>query len=179
VDGTPVDAGKNRLSEKTGFEHPGPALLVADDGGSHDQPVAPGVITVLMSVDQGADRMGGDGFDGAQQGTGPALGETGVDQGDAVARDQEGGVVEAPLAVELEVGKHAVGYFLHLGSGRGHVKMRMAHRLIFPNHSATGGRPSMSMSSRRWRAQSSRLSWKWSCRVGRPLRSSSELPVSW
>jgi hypothetical protein len=103
-DVAPFDSREDRLDSEPGRQHPLATALVPDDRRRRRQhEVAPGVVAVLVSVDERADRQSGHLAYRVQQGTGPALGVARIYQRDGAAADDEGAVVQPPLAVELEV----------------------------------------------------------------------------
>src|SRR5207302_9379055 len=94
----------DRLGSEPGRQHALAAALMPDDRRRRRQhEVAPRMVAVLVSVDERADRQFGHLAYGAQQRTGSALVVARIDQRDGAAADEEGAVVQPPLAVELEV----------------------------------------------------------------------------
>src|SRR5262249_59836695 len=86
------------------------------------------VVTVVVGVDQGAHRRGGDRRDRVEVGLGPALRRAGVDADDALRADEEAGVVDPPGAVGLYVGVDPGGHLVDLGAaGDGDVTALAAH----------------------------------------------------
>jgi cobyrinic acid a,c-diamide synthase len=107
--------------------HLGPRPLVGDDRGPGEQPVAGGVVGMMMGVDQRAHRRPGDAADGGQERPGAPLGGARVDGAHAGPADDEAGVVDHPGAVRLDVPEDAVRH-LYQGELDGRVNVAMAHR---------------------------------------------------
>ena len=121
-DCAPLDGGEH-LAGAVGqlgsvVEDFGAAVGVADDHGVlGEEVVAEGVVEVGVGVDQGAHGLCGDVGDSVAEEAGAALGGAGVDGDYLVASCYEGGVIEAPGAVVLDVGEDAGGDFDDFGIG--------------------------------------------------------------
>jgi len=84
-----------------------------EDWGHRQLAVAVGVVAMQMGVDGEGDRgVARDLLHGAQEGPGPPLGGTRVDEKDPGVRDDGPGVVEPPRAVWLDPGMDAVGHLI-------------------------------------------------------------------
>jgi len=101
--------------EQGGRDEPGPQHLLPAQAVPHDlragqQPIAQGVVGVMMGVDHGPHRLvAAHAGHGGQQRAVAALGGGGVDQHDGAVADHSAGVVHHPAPVGLEVGENARG----------------------------------------------------------------------
>ena len=136
LDLAPLDPRPQALRDRTRREHLVPAQLVTDNRGGGQQPVAVGVVAVMVSVHEDPHRGARHSGQRVEERAGAPLGRAGVDRGHSVAADEEPGVVQAPRAVELHVGEDAVA---HLLQRRGRERLGVVD--VVGRHGRTVGSP--------------------------------------
>ena len=117
-----VRPGEHLRGDQAGGEDVLPAGDVPDDRGlGGQQPVAVGVVAVVVGVHRGPRRPGRHPPDRGQQGTVARLGGRGVDHQVSPASGDDAGVVDHPAAVRLDIGVDA-------GRDLGHLWRRQGSR---------------------------------------------------